>query len=131
SRAASPNVCAGPSVGNPLSGATCVTELAAPHFIASGSDVFSVTKFTNESNGGANATHVVLAVDFPSPVNIESVNDTSPAVAVASGCTVTPSTAAATAVSCPYGNVPSGTVKLVVRFSATATMILRGSASYG
>lgn len=124
SRAASPNICNTPSVGG--SPASCVAELVAPHFIASGSDAISVTKFTNESDGGANATHVVLEVDFPSAVTVESVNGLSPADAVAAGCTVS-----STAVSCPYGNVSSGTVKLVVRFSATATMTLTGSASYG
>jgi hypothetical protein len=129
-RAASPNVCNTPSVtpsgGGPLTAASCVTELVAPHFIASGADAISVTKFTNESSGGANATHVVLEVDFPSAVNVESVNGASPADAVLAGCSVS-----STAVSCPYGNLASGTVKLVVRFSATATMTLTGSASYG
>lgn len=126
SRAASQNVCNVPSSGSPLSGASCVTELVAPHFIATGGDAISVTKFTNESNGGANATHVVVAVAFPSAVTVESVNGLSPAAAITGGCTVS-----STAVSCPYGNVASGTVKLVVRFSATATMQLTGSVSYG
>lgn len=127
-RAASPNVCNVPSAGAPpLSPASCVAEIVAPHFIAPGSDAISVTKFTNESNGGANATHVVLEVDFPAPgATVESVNGMSPSAAQAGGCTVS-----STSVSCPYGNVASGTVKLVVRFSATTTMTLTGSASYG
>jgi hypothetical protein len=133
SRAASPNVCNRPSVATTdtdfpkgLTPASCVTELVAPHFIASGADAISVTKFTNESNGGANATHVVLKVDFPSAVNVELVNGLLPGDASIAGCTVS-----SLAVSCPYGNVASGTVKLVVRFSAPTTMILTGSASYG
>jgi hypothetical protein len=125
-RAASPNICTHPSALDPstgqLTGASCVTQLVAPHFITAGSDAISVTKFTNESGGAANATHVVITVTFPSAVTLRSVNGVAPA---ASGCTTS-----STSVSCPYGSV-SGTVKLTVRFAATTTMLVTGTVTYG
>jgi len=126
-RAASPNICAGPSTGSPLSPATCVQQFVGPHFIAPGANAISVTKFHNE--GTASATHLVLSVLFPAGgVGIVSVNGVSPA---SSGCTVT-APPGSTTVSCPEGDIAGGgNAKMTVRFTAGTTMTLTGTATYG
>jgi hypothetical protein len=136
SRAASGNICSKPSTGNPLTGATCVTQLVEPHFVSSGNDALSVTKFLNQAGGGgATATHVVVAVNFPSPVTVKSIGLTvNGSPADMTGCTpiLGPSGTMASSVSCPAGNiVGGGSAKLTVRFTTTTTMTLTGSAAYG
>jgi hypothetical protein len=133
-RAASTNICNSPSTGTPLSGASCVTELVAPHFISPGNDAFSVTKFVNESsNGGATATHLVLSVAFSSGVTVKSIQLAVNGVAAGTSLCTT----SATSVSCPAGNLSGGgTAKLTVRFNVSSTttsssISLTGSASYG
>jgi hypothetical protein len=138
-RAASPNVCVTPT---PVGGTTssCVTELVAPHFISAPvagvpNDAISFTKFKNESGaGGATATHLLISVSFSNAVTVKfialSVNGSS---ASTSGCSPSSLPASATSsVSCPAGNIAGGgTVKLTVRFSASATTTLTGAAAYG
>src|SRR5436190_21939864 len=71
--AAGKNICAVASAGTPPSPASCVTELVAPHFVSkTGGSAISVTKFRNEASGST-ATHVVLAVSFPSSVSVSSI----------------------------------------------------------
>src|SRR5205823_28962 len=125
STAAGKNICLNPST----TAASCVTELAAPHFISPGADALSVTKFKNESGGGGTATHVVLSVGFPSPVGVKSIAllvNGSPAPLT--GCTPASASLPAlgeTSVSCPIGNIAgSGTAKMTVRFAASTSMTL-------
>ena len=138
--AAGKNICSVPSP----TAASCVTELVAPHFITAGADALSVTKFTNESgNGGGTATHVVLSVGFSSPadstvpVNVDVKSITllvNGSAAPLTGCTPTPANLPQTVstVSCPVGNLAgSGTAKMTVRFAASTTTMLTGTATYG
>jgi hypothetical protein len=134
STAAGKNICLNPST----IAASCVTELAAPHFISPGADALSVTKFKNESgSSGGTATHVVIAVGFSSPVNVSSITlAVNGSAADATGCTTTPATPPATgviSVSCPVGNIAGGgTAILTVRFATTTTTTtLNGTATYG
>src|SRR3954452_18174714 len=73
-RAASPNICLRPSAVDTSTGrlmpASCVTELVAPHFVTAGADAISVTKFTNESSGGATATHTAVSATFPTATGV-------------------------------------------------------------
>jgi hypothetical protein len=130
--AAGKNICANPS----MTSASCVTELAAPHFISPGADALSVTKFRNEASG-TTATHVVIAVNFSPSVDVKVpitllVNG-SPADVT--GCTSTPAPLPATGVStvsCPVGNIAGGgTAKMTVRFTTSASVTLTGTATYG
>jgi hypothetical protein len=137
-RAASGNICLNPTVNG--SAASCVTELVTPHFISApvngvASDAISFTKFKNESGaGGATATHVVIQVRFSSLVTVKvialSVNGST---ASTTGCSQSTLPAPlTTSVSCPAGNIAgNGTVKLTVRFSASATTTLTGGTVYG
>jgi hypothetical protein len=130
STAASKNICLNPST----TAASCVTELAAPHFSSPGADALSVTKLKNESgNGGSTATHVVLAVGFSSAVDVRSITllvNGSPAAVT--GCTPTPPATGVSTVSCPVGNIAGGgTAKMTVRFAASTNVTLTGTATYG
>jgi hypothetical protein len=133
-RAASTNICIVPSTGTPLSAASCVKELVAPHFITAGNDAVALTKFTNESTG-ATATHVVVSVSFSSSVTVKSIGLTVGGTAAdTSGCSPVPSSlpTSATSVSCPVGTITAGVkVILTVRFSASTATNLTGAAAYG
>jgi hypothetical protein len=115
--------------------ASCVQEVAAPHFISQGAEALSFTKFTNESgSGGGTATHVVIAVGFSSPVDVKSITLlVNGSAADVTGCTPTTSPAAGvSSVSCPVGNLSGGgTAKLTVRFAANTSTTLTGTATYG
>jgi hypothetical protein len=133
--AASGNICNSPSVGTPLSAASCVKQFVLPHYVTAGSTVLSVTKFFNQSgSGGATATHVVVAVDFgaaaTSITSIQvSVNATSLDPSI---CTTQTSAGAPVGVSCPVGNIAGGgSAKLVVQYVTSHGGQLTGSASYG
>ena len=136
--AAGKNICSVPSP----TAASCVKEVAAPHFITQGADALSITKFTNESgNGGGTATHVVLSVGFSSPadstvpVNVDVKSITllvNGSAAAATGCTPTTLPATVSTVSCPVGNLAGGgTAKMTVRFAASTSTTLTGTATYG
>ena len=142
--AAGKNICLMPSTTK----ASCVKEVAAPHFISPPSDVrppsdaLSITKFTNESgSGGSTATHVVLSVGFSSPadstvpvdVNVKSITLlVNGSAAALTGCSPTTLPATVSTVSCPVGNLAgSGTAKLTVRFAASTSTTLTGTATYG
>jgi hypothetical protein len=135
--AAGKNICLSPST----TAASCVGEVAAPHFISSGSDALAITKFTNESgSGGGTATHVVLSVGFSNPadstpvnVNVKSITLlVNGSAAALTGCTPTTLPATVSSVSCPVGNLAGGgTAKLTVQFAASTTTKLNGTATYG
>jgi hypothetical protein len=138
SRAASGNICMTPSVGTPLSAASCVTEVVAPHF--TGGPAISFTKFHNESgSGGATATHVLLSVTFPGPVAIDSVTvwvaapgSTNFTSISATSCTAQPGPTLVTVESCPVGNIAGdGRAKMIVGFHGTTSGQLKGEAQYG
>ncbi len=129
--AAGKNICLTPST----TVASCVKEVAAPHFISQGADALSITKFTNESgSGGGTATHVVIAAGFSSPVDVRSITLLiNGSAADVTGCTPASSPATGvSSVSCPVGNLAgSGTAKLTVRFAASTSTTLTGTATYG
>src|SRR5262245_10060702 len=126
--AAVKHICTNPSTTQ----ASCVTELAAPHFISPGADALSVTKFKNEASG-TTATHLVIAVNFVPSVDVKSITllvNGSPADAT--GCTPTPPATGVSDVTCPVGNIAGGgTAKLTVRFAASTNVALTGTATYG
>jgi hypothetical protein len=127
--AAGKNICTvGSSPANPA--ASCVGEVSSPHFLSTGGgDATSGTTFTNEAGpGGATATHVVLSVQFSSPVTVDAI-----ALAVNGSSTGTSGCATnTTSVSCPVGNIAGGgNAKLRVRFTTTTSQTLTGSVSYG
>ena len=130
-KAASPNICVTASTST--TNASCVAELTAPHVLTAGKDAVSVTRFTNQSGGGATATHVVLSATFSAPVTVKSVTlfvNGSP-VSTSSCSPASFATPVAT-VSCPVGTIVGGSsAKLVVRFSVSTAMTVAGSAAYG
>jgi len=135
--AAGKNICLSPST----TAASCVTEVAAPHFISPGADALAITKFKNESgSGGGTATHVVVSVGFSSPADSTPVNVNVKSItllingsaAALTGCSPTTLPATVSTVSCPAGNLAgSGTAKLTVQFAASASTRLTGTATYG
>jgi hypothetical protein len=127
-QAASPNICTTPSTAT--SNASCVTELVTPHVLTAGGDAVSITSFTNQSGGGATATHVALHVAFPSSVTVEAITILLNGAVSSTPCTVPSSPVSA--VSCPVGSIIGGSkAKMIIRFSTAGGGTLEGSASYG
>jgi hypothetical protein len=140
--AASGNICNTPSIGLPLSAASCVTEIVSPHFIGSDQNgtggngtALSFTKFHNEAGPtGATASHVVLTVTFPTTVTVvaqtvwvAAPRSTAYSQISSSGCTHTATTA-----SCPAGNIPGdGRARMIVQFTTNQGGQLKGEAQYG
>ena len=135
SRAASGNICTTPSVGTPLSAASCVTEVVAPHF--TGGPAISFTKFHSESGiNGATATHVSLTVTFPAGgANVDSISvwvagpGSTTFTQISNSCTPL---GQQTAVSCSVGNISGGgSAKMIVQFDGSGSGTLKGEAQYG
>lgn len=150
SRAASGNICVGPSLATAdltdfpigLTPATCVTEVLAPPFISGAADhAISFTKFHNEAIGGATATHVLLSVTFPdvgavtidsAEVWVEAPGATSFTLFAHPSCATTTNSTGHTVESCSAGNIAGGGhAKMVVQFHGSAGGILSGEVQYG